>query len=364
MYEIGITEINTHVRRLGYVSAILKLLEHKTLSESLLYNRLERWSLNHEQDLTNYTNPQGHIKATRGRTGAKRYTEFAASLGLLGRIAGACRVTRFGKPLLPFLNQVSGRSPFELTDTERCAYLYWLLRKDSDQLLTVLTMLVETPNMSLSGLQSQFQEQYLRQLDARILIEETRVAREILAVRNRVAQSWKASQRGIEHIVPPRIHWLADLGLASIGNGSGKIPELTAKGHQFYQLLPRLPETDCIVHTSPAWLQQHFFGVAGRTLLGGTDRKWAEIQRLEQKELLGNLANQAFETLRSTPTPKIALYPALFYMALFLLTEHGIGANLDELHKALDTSARALDSRYEVRFSRRENESYLIFRPI
>ncbi len=48
MYEIGITEINTHVRRLGYVSAILKLLAHKTLSESLLYKRLERWSLNHE----------------------------------------------------------------------------------------------------------------------------------------------------------------------------------------------------------------------------------------------------------------------------------------------------------------------------
>ena len=363
MYEIGITEINTHVRRLGYVSAILKLLEHKTLSESLLYNRLERWSLKHEQDLRGYANPQGYINATRGRTGAKRYTEFAASLGLLGRIAGACRVTRFGKPLLPFLDQMSGRSPFELPDTERCAYLYWLLRKDSDQFLTVLTLLVETQNMSLSGLQSQFQEQYLRQLDARILTEETRVAREILAVRNRVAQSWKASQRGLEHIVPPRIHWLADLGLASIGNGSGKIPELTAKGHQFYQLLPRLKGTNSL-HTSPSWLQQHFFGVAGRTLLGGTERAWTEIPELEKKELLCNLANQASETLRSTPTPKIALYPALIYMALFLLTEHGIGANIDELHSDLDTFSKDSGSPYEVRFSYRENESYLIFRPI
>lgn len=362
MYEIGITEINTHVRRLGYVSAILRLLEHKTLSESLLYNRLERWSLNHEQDLTNYTNPQGRINATPGRTGAKRYTEFAASLGLLGRIAGACRVTRFGKTLLPFLHQMSGRSPFELTDTERCAYLYWLLRKDSDQFLTVLTLLVETQNMSLSGLQSHFQEQYLRQLDARILTEETRVAREILAVRNRVAQSWKASQRGIEHIVPPRIHWLADLGLASIGNGRGRVPKLTAKGDRFYQLLPRLKGTDS-VHTSPSWLQRHFFGVAGRTLLGGTEQAWAEIPELEKQELLRYLANRAFETLRSTPTPKIALYPALIYMALFLLTEHGIGANLDELHVALDTSSKDSGSPYEVRFSYRENESYLVFRP-
>ena len=50
-YKVGITEINTLVRRLGYVSAILRLLGHKTLNESMLYTQLEKWSLNHEQNL-------------------------------------------------------------------------------------------------------------------------------------------------------------------------------------------------------------------------------------------------------------------------------------------------------------------------
>ena len=58
-YEVGITDINVLVRRLGYVSAILRLLDHNTLSESMLYSRLEKWSLDHKQDLIAYPNPAG-----------------------------------------------------------------------------------------------------------------------------------------------------------------------------------------------------------------------------------------------------------------------------------------------------------------
>ena len=126
-YEVGITDINVLVRRLGYVSAILRLLDHNTLSESMLYSRLEKWSLDHKQDFDTYPNPQGFINATREQTGPKRYTNFAVSLGLVGRIAGACRVTRFGKTLLPFLHQVPDQNPFELICAEQCAYLYWLV---------------------------------------------------------------------------------------------------------------------------------------------------------------------------------------------------------------------------------------------
>ena len=53
-YEVGITDINVLVRRLGYVSAILRLLEHNTLSESMLYSRLEKWSLDHKQNFDTY----------------------------------------------------------------------------------------------------------------------------------------------------------------------------------------------------------------------------------------------------------------------------------------------------------------------
>lgn len=361
-YEVGITDINVVVRRLGYISAILRLLEHKTLSESVLYTRLERWSLNHKQNLKDYANEQGFIKATRGQTASKRYTNFVVSMGLIGRIAGACRVTRFGKPLLPFLRRIPSQNPFELTDAERCAYLYWLLLKDGDQLLTVIRMLVEKHSRSLSGLQNAFPTFYLQQLKDRMLTAEEHVAPEILAVRNRVAHWGEGTGRSIENIVPPRLHWLADLGLVAVENDGKRQARLTEMGIQFSQSLPKIQGT-LTFHTSSVWLRQQFFGMAGQVLVGKIDRQWTEIHNSERRELLHKLTFQAFETLRSTPAPQISLYPALIYMALLLMKDNGIAVNLEELHADLDAFSKEPDPRYTVRFSHRENESYLIFFP-
>lgn len=360
-YEVGITDINVLVRRLGYVSAILRLLEHNTLSESMLYSRLEKWSLDHKQDFDTYPNPQGFINATREQTAPKRYTNLTVSLGLVGRIAGACRVTRFGKTLLPFLCQVPDRNPFELICAERCAYLYWLLVKDSDQFLTIIRILAEKSPESLSDLQSFFPEFYRQQLQSHMLTAEEHVARDILAVRNRVAHWRKGSNRSIENIVPPRVHWLIDLGLVSTENYKGKSPRLTTMGTKFYKILPKIQGIPA-VHMN-AWLQNNFFGITGRIFTDGPELLWTEIQLREKKKLLHELTFQALETLRSTSIPKISLYPALIYMALLLTVDNKIGANLEELHTDLDIFSKDPDTRYEVRFSHRENEAYLIFPP-
>ncbi len=361
-YEAGITDINVLVRRLGYVSAILQLLEHSTLSESMLYTRLEKWSLDREKNLMAYANQQGFIKATRGQTGPKRYTNLAVSLGLVGRIAGAYRVTRFGKALLPFLCRAPHQNPFELTNAERCAYLYWLLLKDSDQLLTIIRMLVGKRSQPLSDLQNAFPAFYLQQLQARMLTAEEHVARDILAVRNRVSHWKEGSRRSIENIVPPRIHWLADLGLVSVENDGETRSRLTEMGIQFSRSLPNIQGMPTF-HTSPVWLREQFFGIAAQVLMGTIDRRWTEIHDLEKKYLLHKLTFQAFETLRNTPTPKISLYPALIYMALLLTGDNRIAVNLEELHADLDACSKEPDTQYAVRFSHRENESYLIFLP-
>ena len=86
--------------------------------------------------------------------------------------------------------------------------------------------------------------------------------------------------------------------------------------------------------------------------------------KLERKELLCKLTFQAFEMLRSTPTPRISLYPALIYISLLLITDNGIAANLEELQVDLYTFSKEPNTQYAVRFSHRENESYLIFFPI
>jgi hypothetical protein len=223
-------------------------------------------------------------------------------------------------------------------------------------------MLVEEGSQPLSDLQSAFPVFYLQQLQARMLTAEEHVARDILAARNRVAHWKKGTKRSVENIVPPRIHWLADLGLVSVENDGKRQSRLTEMGMQFSQFLPKIQGVSTF-HTSPAWLRKQFFGIVGQMLMSTIDRQWTDIQKLEKKELLCKLTSQALETLRGTPTPRISLYPALIYMALLLTADNRISANLEELHTDLDMFSKDPDTKYEVRFSYRENEAYLIFPP-
>jgi len=361
-YEIGITEINTQVRRLGYASAILSILGNRTLNESLLYNRLEQWSVEHREELENYCNQQGQIKPTHRKTGAKRYTDFVVSLGLVGRIAGACRVTRFGKTILPFLNRRPASNSFDLSLAERLSYLYWLLIKDSDRLLTVLNMLAEKTPQRLGLLQKNFQSHYLHRLNARLSIESGRTAREILHVRNRVAHEWRKPHRYAESIVPPRIHWLVDLSLVQVEETRGKPTRLTKEGKRLLDILPKIQDFD-IPWINSSWTSRLFFSSVGPILAPYSGRQWVELSHEDKIRHLVTLLPSAFNTLRSSPARKVSLYPAILYISLLLAIDERIWANLAELHTTLEIYSKDASARYAVRFSHRENESYLIYLP-
>lgn len=362
-YDVGITEINTQVRRLGYVSAILSILSNRTFNETLLLDRLQNWSVEHKSELAEYVNTQGEIKPTRRKTAAKRYLNFSVSLGIVGRIAGACRVTRFGKILLPFLGEKKSNNRFLLDLPERCFYLYWLLVHDSDRMMTVLDMLTKSSGQTLACYQREFQEYYLHRLDIRISAETGRIAREMLALRNRVAHEWRQPERYAESIVPPRINWLVDLGLARISMTRGTPAELTPEGVRLTNELPQLDSSD-IHDVKPIWLRQAFFTTASHLFGYEGKIEWQSMAWTDKKTLLDSLIPNTFSTLRSTPARKVTLFPALFHMALHLAETHHIWANMEEIQVDLEQHSKEVDSRYEVRFSHRENESYLIAKPL
>lgn len=360
-YEIGITEINTQVRRLGYVSAILLIIGHRTTSEVLLYERLERWSLSHQTELMSYSNPQGFIRPTRRRTSAKNYVEFVVSLGLIGRIAGACRVTRFGKTILPFLGNSIDNNAFRIGLAEGYSYLYWLFTRDSDRLLTILDMLFEKPVQSLALIQKNFQNSYVRRLDTRMSFEEERVARDILAIRNRVLNEWQSPRRYAESIVPPRINWLMDLGLAEISRSYRRDVRLTKAGRQLLETLPKFRDSN-LIRISPNWIHNNYFGSLGPILACQGGCQWNDLALKERRAFINILVPNAFSILRTSPAPKVSLLPVLIYIALRLATEERVWANLKDLQGDLDDYSKSPDAKYEMRFSHRENESYLILK--
>ena len=359
-YEIGITDINTQVRRLGYASAILLILGSKTLSEQLLFDRLEKWSVKHESDLTTYVNRQGQIKATRGKSSAKNYTEFTSSLGLIARIAGAYRVTRFGKVLLHFLLTETKHNPFTLSFSERFQYLYWLSVKDGDRLMTVVNLIATRGKSTLKDLQDHFQRAYVEFLGLRIGTEDERSAREILALRNSVSNDWKNPRRYAESIVPPRINWLADLGLANIPASHHSLVSLTQSGYDLLDRLPRLPNSE-LRYVTQSWIRKEFFSSAGQALTAQRGERWKNAEVEEKVTRLVKLLTKAFTVLRGSPAPKVSLLPVLLFTAVSLANE-GIWIELDELREQLQTMESSGLIPFDVRFSHRENESYLISR--
>ena len=164
---------------------------------------------------------------------------------------------------------------------------------------------------------------YLQQLQARMLTAEEHVARDILAVRNRVAHWKEEAKRSIENIVPPRIHWLADLGLVSIENDGKRWSRLTEMGTQLSHSLPKIQGTPAF-HTSSAWLREQFFGMAGQILMGTIDRQWTDIHEIQREK--NCFTNSLFKLLKRSGVhrPQRFLYirhSSIWHSILLRITE-------------------------------------------
>ena len=200
-----------------------------------------------------------------------------------------------------------------------------------------------------------------------MLTAEEHIARDILAVRNRVTH-WK---EGIEDVLwkischREFIGWQTSAWSSIESDGKRRISQINRLwGSSFLSLLPKIQGMPDFSHKSSMVAESVSLALLVRYLRARTGSQMdRSTDQLERKELLYKLTFQAFKTLRITPTPKISLYPALIYMALLLIVDNRIGANLEELQTDLDMFSKDPDTQYEVRFSHRENEAYLIFPP-
>jgi hypothetical protein len=355
IYQIGITEINTQVRRLAYLSALISILGQKSITETLLFQRLEKWSVSAQQDLEHYRSVAGKIEPTKQHSGARRYTELLLGVGLGTRVAGAYRLTRFGKTILPFLNGSRKENRFELSGLEKIAYFYWLCATDSERLLTVMNMISDTPHAPISTLQAQFQDYYLDRINWRLKHCSEREARDLLLVRNRVTHQWKNPQRYAENIVPPRLHWLLDLGLVSLAKKPKSSPSLTQAGMNILRQFPPIPNSS-LPDVDTSWLRKNYFSHVAPILTNSAGVHWSTLSKCVSRSIIEQAVTIPFKVLRTSQAPVVTLLPALMIIAYELASRADpIWADLDELQDYI----AELDH-YEVRQSRRDNESYLL----
>src|SRR2546426_600992 len=234
---------NTKTRRLAYLTAILLTLRQGSLSVQSLLKKLTIWSSEHHADLFRYYVHTGEITSTQKNSASTHYLDFAVKLKLIVLLSGMYQITRIGSVQAALIKTYEQNpNPFLLNSAEKIFYTYCLLKADADILLTLVDSLLTRKEMSLALLQKTFQENFLGRLNAKLLSVQDEAVRMQLRDRRMKIKEWRHVERYVEHIVPPRLNWLLDLGILEHGAYSQHRFQFTEAGRLFLLSLPYLEE--------------------------------------------------------------------------------------------------------------------------
>ena len=369
--KISYRAISSIVRRLRYLSQILRLVGERPLNKDILVAKLSDWSNTHTNDLENYKDNTGtiHSLEKKGRTLlSANYLDLTVKFGLLSKISNVYQLTRIGRVLLSLLDDKSNEelNSFCLDQDERIFYIYQILRQDADILLTVVNMLqsLEYPN-NYESLKKNFRQAFLDRLKAKISTSSQEYITNQLHDRQlAVMTEWKKPEGYAAYIVPPRLHWLLDLELLdSIREKKHAIYQLTeAGGNLVAEILPKLQNSE-ILDITDSWFNTQFFSKVSPLIVSGTNfQQWQDVDDKIRQGACEKYLPTAFDKFRRTSIPKISLMQGAMYLCIRFVTELHLLTNLDELIQWLQKPRILENYKYEARRSARENESYLVRR--
>lgn len=354
---------NTRTRRLAYLSALLRILHRESISERTILGRLTKWSQQHRGDLARYWVQAGEVTSLRSNSAGMRYLQLGVRMHCITPIAELYRTTRIGLVLFSLLTIYGqNENPFLLTPAERLFYAHRILDVDSDLLLAVMDAIATQGPVALSQLQRTFRQILLARIDGKIeAASDEAFLRQLGRRRATIANDWKRPQRYAEHLVPPRVNWLLDLGYLEPEPFRAHRYVLTPAAEDLLAALPRIPGTD-LHDVSGQWLGSRYWTTMATTTLTGQNapRHWSALDERERETAIGELLHSAFRTFQYTPIPKISLTPAAMYLCIRLILDHGIATSPDDLRTWFTSSPILNERRYEIRVAPRENESYLL----
>lgn len=360
---------NSLVRRLRYLSQILQLVETRPLNKDVLAVKLRDWSNIHAEHLADYiynTGAAHSSQKTRTTSSATNYIDLAVKFGLLSKISNVYQLTRTGRVLLSLLNDTPNKelNSFCLDQDERIFYIYQILQQDADILLTIVNMLQSPENCSLKNLQKNFQMTFIERIKAKILASsQEHITNRLHDRQIEVTTEWKKPENYAAYIVPPRLHWLLDLGLLdSQKEKNSFIYELTGVGQKLIETFPKLKDSD-IPDVPDSWFNTDFFSKVCPLIIPDSDfRQWQDIDDSVRQEACEKYVPAAFDKFRRSSVPKISLTQGMMYLCIRFVTELHILTNIGELIRWFQKPRIFENYKYEARISARENESYLVRR--
>lgn len=350
-----ISRLNTKVRRLGYLVFLTGLLKQGSSGEALVVRELERWAEDHQSDLDTHIDSTGIIRSTIKSTSAKRYLGFAAAIDLVGKVLGLWRLSKYGK-VLALVAPKTRSNAFELGIEEICFFARRLLLSDADFLLPVFELVDEHQPCSLADIQDNFQHRILDRL--RLIERATRSGQMKLEVKSRIQriQRWTKPDVYVEHLVPPRLHWLLDLRLFDWDvYRESNCFQLSHEGRVFLDAFPKHDER--LRYIEQDWCDNSYFEAFIEAYMPDRERRgWNETTRAHADRLL----EESFSLFPTSGIPRITASQFLLYTCIKLASQHRSACGFRTLKQYLEELSGAEGSQYRFRWSVRDDDGYIM----
>lgn len=356
-----IASLNTQVRILSIVSQIAKIIGSKQLPKQFLKSSLIKWSVSEEQKSPEYKNHRGKITENGKPTAAfEHYIEFASSLGLVSIHGDILMLTRLGLLLHRFLNQ-SKEIESQLSNKEKYFYLMTLFRNDADALLLTIDLLTQGSEFLE---QERLLEMFEAKLKERLLIKQKYAnerVQSIIRERYRVVEyEWKNAKSYSRHIIPPRLEWMADLGMLRRTKNRGvTYYQLTNRGQELYDSCLTLPDSN-LYDINENWLRTKSMKSFAPMINDDKILKtWSELNKTKRLDILKPYLEQVFDYFNYDGAMRISSYYALLYIIINIAVDQGILVEFQDLEEELKNSILVGNRKYSIRLAPRVNEGYI-----
>jgi hypothetical protein len=220
---------NTKVRRLGYLKIFTDfMLKRKRVPETFLNKRFEEFALPYSEALSSLKNNKGIILNLKGNS-AEPYVTLLKELDLITTINRVVVPTKWLKTYMVIreANTAVDENIFQLGYFDKLFFLELLLKKDFLYSSVILDYLSIHSSVIVNDLIAAFKDLLLSRLRKLIVAgthEYGADVTEYRVIEKRVA-AWKKAEVYLEHIILPRINWMADLGLISLDDNQVSLLE-------------------------------------------------------------------------------------------------------------------------------------------
>jgi len=389
--ELKILGADTKIRRIGYLKLLADFLKkYKNVPKGIFIKKFERFAAPFEDELNEYRNATGVIRATKTGISAKSYIDLARKSGLILYLNGVYSAGKRFKVYIRLKEQLSDERTFNLTLFDKLFFGEHLLSHDFFYLASLLELifiygpeptsyeqmkrcfhpyiikkLEEIKKQKYGFYQLSKQEAYRVRAKYKkmkknppdgfniVAYQMTRKERgEINKVYQRI-QDWKKAHVYLEHILMPRLNWLLDLDLIKFDKKLNIT--LTSEGLRFFHHINAWNDMICERVVSPGAFLDRFSSRLFSDVYQVHNKRFDAAQDETTAKTIRYI-NESFEHFRTLAPIRVTASQAIYYTKYNLYIRDKTDAEYTDIMEFLQSNKH---KRFLTKIQKRQKDGYI-----